>query len=335
MEKKAINWEVLALARFLLALTVFAGHLSLHTDIGPFIWYSYLGPFEAILGFLLISGLSIGKSYQSKPQAYFKRRIQRIYPIYAASIVLVYVLDPQTITPVFLLILLINFLFLNQILTTGSFVGPAWTLALEVWLYFLTPWLIRLSIKRLMTIVYISFATYCIYTCGRTLFNWKHYSGVSMGINLLLLSFIWVAGLVWSRPDKNEKLVRYTVAGFFVVHWVMLTGIQLVYRIRHHELQLFLQTDLVEFLIRCITLTLVFYVVLYNHRIPSPSLAFKKLFSFLGNISYPLYLIHLSIISFLIEKKVTNWLVITAIVLLASSLFYLLFDSYSKKRKIT
>jgi hypothetical protein len=57
---KGYNWEILSFTRFLLAFIVMAGHLAEFADIGFLSWYTLLGSFEAIFGFLLISGLSIG-----------------------------------------------------------------------------------------------------------------------------------------------------------------------------------------------------------------------------------------------------------------------------------
>jgi peptidoglycan/LPS O-acetylase OafA/YrhL len=82
-----VNWEILSLTRFLLALIVMIGHLQEFSSLAFLKWYTYLGSFEAILGFLLISGLSIGKSISKNRNNYFKRRIQRIYPVYFVSII--------------------------------------------------------------------------------------------------------------------------------------------------------------------------------------------------------------------------------------------------------
>src|SRR5258708_539640 len=62
------NWDVLSLVRFLLALFVAVYHLSFFTDVGPARMLIKLGPFEAVMSFLLISGYSIGHSIAKKPE---------------------------------------------------------------------------------------------------------------------------------------------------------------------------------------------------------------------------------------------------------------------------
>ena len=58
------NWEFLSIARFILALIVMFGHLSEYLDI---CFFKIVGDsaFEAVFGFLLISGFSIGKSIKT------------------------------------------------------------------------------------------------------------------------------------------------------------------------------------------------------------------------------------------------------------------------------
>ena len=128
------KWSLLALARFLLAFVVASAHL---TDFVPLGWLAvvpWFGMFEPVLCFLLISGYSIGNSYGKEPQGFLLRRAWRIYPIYIGAIALTLFAIPLpwssgawTIAQ--------NVLFLNQLTTERSFVGPAWSLSLEVWLY--------------------------------------------------------------------------------------------------------------------------------------------------------------------------------------------------------
>src|SRR4051812_3996977 len=69
------SWALLAGLRFFLAFIVFAGHLSWFADLGAILTgVSSFGGRPAVLGFLLISGLSIGHSIVSRPEGYFRRR---------------------------------------------------------------------------------------------------------------------------------------------------------------------------------------------------------------------------------------------------------------------
>jgi len=332
MTNKAFNWEILSLTRFLLAFVVLLSHLKSFTNIGILKYFGAFGAFEAILGFLLISGLSIGKSISKNQESYFKRRIQRIYPVYLASIIFTYIVFPQYFTFTFLGTLLLNLVFLNQVLTSTSYVGPAWTLAVEVWLYALAPYFLKLSLKKLYILILISFISYCIYTGGRTLFHWNYYAGTQYGINLLLLAFIWIAGFALAIYPENKKHISLTILAMFIVHLVMTISIQILFRYKHHELALIVPVDLLGFIGKSICLSWVYYVVLHNHKVPVLSSTTNAVFNTLGNISYPLYLVHATVLKLLIRWNINNAALMIVISIIFSYLIYLIFDFYSKKR---
>ncbi len=332
--KKRFSWEILSLTRFFLAFIVMSGHsVSLISNPGLLKWISLFGSFQAILGFLLISGLSIGNSLLKSPEHYFKRRVQRIYPVYLASMVLAFIVSPSAITGSYVLAVLINILFLNQMITNTSLVGPAWSLSLEAWLYILAPFFMRLPYKILLIIIYISFGSYCFYTAGRSLYHWPYYSGTAYGVNLLFLSFIWIAGFLLAKAeDKKEDLHRH-IAFLFTTHFCLTTLIQILFRIKNHAVGLLLSTDLPELIGHAACLFLVYYVIIFNASIPKTSTNIKKLFNFLGNISYPLYLTHLTLLKLCERLQIGNWILTTFICLTGASLVYWIFDFYSKKRE--
>jgi len=335
MRKITYNWEVLAITRFYLAMVVLFSHLpaTLMNDTSrP--WYGRLGAFEAVLGFLLISGLSIGMSIQRNQDSYFKRRLQRIYPVYLVSIVIHYLVVQDQITTEFVVLLVLNLLFLNQIFTTLSYVVVAWSLSLEVWLYALAPYLYRLSFKALMVIIYISFVAFLIHIAGRTLFHWPYYAGVSAGLNLIVLGFIWVAGFVYSIYPEKRKFMAINVAIFFASYFGLTLLIELLHQVKHHEAGDFINHDLIYYTLQLLTLAIVFVVVFYNHKVTYLSLNTKKVFNVLGNISYPLYLTHRSVFMFLHKYNIHNIGLGVFATLFIAWLVYVLFDFYSKKRPL-
>lgn len=328
-----INWAALALARFVLAFIVVATHALEFTPApGPLRWISRLDAFNAIVGFLLISGLSIGKSLLKDQEGYYKRRAQRIYPVYLASIALQYILAPEAVSIKFLLLIVANVFFLNQIVTSTSYVGPAWTLALEVWLYALAPVFLKLSYKKLVYLTCFSFACYVVYTCGRTLFHWNYYSGVPYGLNLLFLSFIWISGFLLAAFENKLKTTSFLIITLLAGHFLLTTLIQVGFRIKNHQLTELINDDSVGFIAGSICLALICYVVLGNRNLPTFSETQKKAFNFLGNISYPLYVSHYAVLVFCHSKHITNWAVLTGSCLAVAWIIYWLFDYYSKKR---
>src|ERR1700721_1783490 len=93
VDRERSGWDVLSLLRFLLAFVVAVGHLDPFAALGPLRAVENLGSFEAILGFLLISGYSIGHSIQKKPVGFTRRRMLRIYPVYLAAVVLTFLIE--------------------------------------------------------------------------------------------------------------------------------------------------------------------------------------------------------------------------------------------------
>lgn len=175
------QWSKLAALRFVLASIVAFNHLEEMTPIGVFSVIPMLGAFESILGFLLVSGYSIGVSYQKEPTQFLWRRIKRIYPVYLASLLLMGIVlytGRQALPSASEWI--VNLLFLNQLVVPISIVGPAWSLSLEFWLYCLTPLLFMLSDKAIKRLIAVSFFAFFAYTCGRTLFHWTYYSGTAL-----------------------------------------------------------------------------------------------------------------------------------------------------------
>jgi peptidoglycan/LPS O-acetylase OafA/YrhL len=332
--KGKINWEVLSLTRFLLALIVMVGHLEEYSQIGYFKWVTYFGSFEAILGFLLISGLSIGKSISKDRTNYFKRRFQRIYPVYAASMLFQVVVVWATMNAGVIFFILLNLLFLNQIFTDTSFVQPAWTLATEVWLYALAPVFLKSSRKKLYTLIIASFACYIIYTCGRTLFDWNYFAGTKYGINLVLLAYIWIAGFALAIFPNYRKQNKLMIALLLLGHIGLTILIQVGYRIKNHQLGGIIDIDLLPFIGKTCCLAFVYYVVMFNHRIPAFKPFANKVFNLLGNISYPLYLTHLTTFQLLHRNQMNNVFVMISSGLLMSFLIYYIFDFYSKKRVV-
>lgn len=129
------KWESACGGRFLLASIVAIHHLKDYSSLGFLGIIPRFGAFEAVLGFLLISGYSIGASYTKEPSEFVFRRIQRIWPVYLASLLLafvVFVVEEGKYPSIW--ILLANILFLNQLVISSSFIEPAWSLSLEFWM---------------------------------------------------------------------------------------------------------------------------------------------------------------------------------------------------------
>ena len=331
LKMKSINWEALSLTRFLLALIVAVTHLKNYTDIGFLKWYGDFGAFEAILGFLLISGFSIGTSISKNKTNYFMRRLQRIYPVYLAAIIFQIIIVGIDLKTGSILSLFINLVFLNQVFAQ-SFVVPAWTLATEVWLYCLAPGFLKMSKKYLYIIIFGSFLFYSLYTAGRTLYHWPYYSETLYGINLPLLAFIWVAGFFYA-VHNNNKFIPRVIAFLFAGHILLSVLIQVGFRIKNHAADLIL-SDMVGYVLKAICVSFSYCMVIKCRSIPKPNIKLSHFFNLLGNISYPLYLTHATTYFMLERYGLTDKFLYIGIAMIISYCIYFIFDFYSKRKRV-
>jgi peptidoglycan/LPS O-acetylase OafA/YrhL len=327
------KWSILAGVRFLLASIVAISHLNDYAPLGCLGFIPLFGAFEAIMGFLLISGYSISASYAKQPTGFLWRRIMRLYPIYLTAMVVTYlafILLEKPAPP--LIVLAENALFLNQLVTNTSFVGPAWSLSLEFWLYCLTPILIVLSKSWIRVIIFSSFACYLVYTVLRTLSHMPYYSGVGYGANLIFLSFIWIAGLRLARSGGGDKRALRDIGIIFGCHIALAAAIQFGFRLKHHAASSFFFHDTIGFAMQSATLLFVYFV--FKHLIISerPSLHRSWFLRFLGDVSYPLYLLHAALFAMLVHFGLKTPILLYLTAVSVSALVYWLVDFYSKKR---
>lgn len=330
------NWEVLSLLRFFLAMVVALTHLAdsiaLPAALG---WMVNLGGFEAVLGFLLISGYSIGCSIKREPVGFLRRRMMRIYPVYLAAILITYLIQRQVLDWNLVWTLVLNFLFLGQIVTSTSYVVPGWSLNLEVWLYCLAPLFLTLRKVTLERLIWLSFACFCLYSLGRSLLHLPYYAKTMYGTNLLYLGFIWIAGF-YLAVFVHERVRSLRNIGFLFLGtlvWTLL--IQTAYRFKHRDLHGWLWFDLTDFFWHGLMYLLVFLVFwgVVGHRFQF-SAALRHVFRFLGDISYPLYLVHYSVIPFLAIYTRTSLLIMTMVLGLSVAVYYAC-DFYSRRRKLS
>lgn len=325
------KWSLLALTRFLLAFVVAVGHMGGYVSLGWLSWVPLLGSFEAVLGFLLISGYSIGSSYAREPDGFLYRRAWRIYPIYLGAIALTCFAIPFTPGAPFAATVLQNVLFLNQVTTSSSLVGPSWTLALEVWLYCLTPWLWKLKADHLRLGMYLSLAAYCGYEVCRSAFHLPYYAGLAWGVNLPLLSFTWLAGFLLAREPAFAMRTLRDCSAIFLVHILVALAIQSGHRWKQGELHE-IWSDLSDFTWRASTLWMVielFKAILRNQTGRTKSATMRLL----GDISYPLYVVHVGVFTIAAHLAISSAVLMLPAALITSLLFYYCIDFYGRARE--
>jgi peptidoglycan/LPS O-acetylase OafA/YrhL len=306
------RWSILAGLRFALASVVVLTHLGFYAHVP---WASAIGSaaFEAIAGFLLISGYSIGSSYTKSPDGFYARRAERIYPSYAtALLVSIWALGWPGLA-----VFLANFFLLNQLVTSESWLGPAWSLSLEVWLYALTPLLARLPARPLWLLTAASFLAFLAYQALRPLLDAPYFAGIGYGANLILLSSFWLAGFILSRLPRKDRTLLVISLGLLAcigLAW----AIQGAYQFKNGRLGLFLAGDTPLFVWRGLVLAAVataFYAIVAGLLGKRRS----RLLYILGDISYPLYLLHVPLFIICLRYGITSPALLLAIVLAAAA----------------
>jgi peptidoglycan/LPS O-acetylase OafA/YrhL len=318
----ASSWAVLAGTRFFLAAIVLIGHLNLFTSLPPVLkFFDLLGGRAAVLGFLVISGVSIGHSYKQQQEGYLARRFLRIYPLYffAASlgVALIFILGASYKLPTSTLVSpgwktgLANLFFLQGFLCiTNPYNGPLWTISMEVFYYVLVPLFSKIKTHWLLGAIIVSMVLFSFFDR-----KWN------LGYGAARFAWPWLIGFVYSTRGRVKEVGLLCALGTIAV--------------------VINRTDTGETL-GWLLFVLVVAVVLSVSRIEISKKA-QGVLNFLGEQSYPLYLFHFPIYLLLFHFfGVRNvWIFIAATGVIVAGLNYLL-DHWLKRvfwkplvRKIT
>jgi peptidoglycan/LPS O-acetylase OafA/YrhL len=197
------QWELLALARFMLAMVVLLGHLNERP--GWHAWWTAIGLWfnqgSAVYGFLLISGYSIAASLDRSAEGFVWRRVQRIYPTYLASLGLAALsvvagASPPMQAPVW------QFAAMALMLQTFAYPtivsdGQLWTLAVEWWNYILAPLYRRLQDVGVGLLAALSFALFLMVKVPLIV---AYSTG---GLMFATMSWLWMFGFLYHRRRRT------------------------------------------------------------------------------------------------------------------------------------
>ena len=266
------TWAILAGLRFLLAGIVLIAHLRVFvTDTTNFHFVTDFGARAAVLGFLLISGVSIGHSYKQRSTGYFPRRFLRIYPLYFFAVLFTclitlmvgspFQLPGETLVTAGWKTSIANLFFLQGFIAVSlTYNGPLWTVAVEVFYYLFAPILSRCPLYVFVILIAASMFTYLTkaepwimgYPALRYCWPWLIGFLMATQQRTVLVPLLLAAGTVVTAvgPDTYEPYCSIT---FFIVGLTMLTA------------------------------------TIYASNIPQ---WLRGILNFFGEISYPIYLLH-------------------------------------------
>ncbi len=276
------DWKIQAGLRFSLAFIVVAGHLPRFVPAEGF-WNKSLlkmGQFDAVTAvycFLVISGYSIAHSIHNNPIGYYRRRLLRIYPLYACAI----------------LVALVPFLIHGPTIDTlggtidrpslGNIAGnlgflqgffarpltsnrPLWTIGVEVFCYLLAPLFVRMTSWQLLALTAISACSFI----AHARLQLEFFSRYIYGLPALFLIWAWLGGFLLYRHRANP-LYRILLLSL----GVLLLCLNPTYNTKY---SFFTYVGAIS-------------VVIFASELHLPKRLLDSL-NYLGEISYPLYVFH-------------------------------------------
>lgn len=315
-----MQWQILAGVRFFLAWVVMCSHLARFVAHGDFLLnFDRFGSLTAVIGFLMISGYSIAHSIIRLPKGFYKRRLCRIYPLYSCSIffsLLPYAIAKSTTVYVYFLpdwkLVIGNLLFLQGFWVKYLSSNPiVWTLSIEVFCYLLAPLFIKFQTKALFLLFTFSSLLYLSYCLAYSKFHLPYFTELQYGLPFFLLLWAWLLGFLLST--SNNKIIRILLitSGLLLVKYSLNNG---------------------SWYVLNYAICVISIVYLPSIKIPKKML---KLLTYLGDVSYPVYLFHLPCFILLYGVFHIN----TSVALIAFSLgvaivFYHAIDIYSQRQHI-
>jgi peptidoglycan/LPS O-acetylase OafA/YrhL len=280
------QWAVLSGVRFFLALAVMLHHVTGYVPATDPLSHADFGGISSVMGFFVISGYSMANSLSRDTDArrFYERRFWRIYPTYLFAIALAAVpgllFDRvfPTVQPGFHQIpdlrqVLLACIFMQGFITPGDLAanGVVWSLSCEIWLYAFCPLLYRTSFRWLNAIALLSIGVYVT----RGLFDRTPYHSDAYGMALMSFAWAFVGGFAYYKFAD-----RFWCAAALIVIGVALTcvGNREVYGPANFAL-------------------VIAIVAAARHIKLDPN--WRKPLIFAGNLSYPLYLVHVPVLNFL------------------------------------
>ncbi len=269
-----INWSLLGAARFVLAIIVLTSHLSYFQGNALTRLVEMLDSKAAVLGFLVISGFSVTSSFDRRHDGFLKRRLLRIYPAYifaiAISIALQIGVGPYHANGIFFegsgwIEVVGNILLLQMYAVKALNFNPVlWSLSIEVSYYLLLHVLGRPD-PRLM---FIAIAVSIVYfVLPHDLSGSKAYQAFEK-LNMVRCLWPFLIGVALSRYPSTKLYLSAAVLG---------TAATLLSDWTPYPLQ---------FVTYLLTIAAIYVAQRGWFR---QSIVMDRL----GDISYPLYLVHI------------------------------------------
>ena len=311
------QWTLLAALRFVLAWIVFCAHLPPFVASNPVAQiFDQLSAKYAVIAFLMISGYSIAASLEKQPDGFLARRALRIYPTYAAALLLSlapYLFHPQP-TDTWRALLtssVLSLLMLQNIAALCISDPVAWSLGVEAWCYVAAPWLRKSRARPLAVAIVVSAALFIVYSYFPT-FADTYYFLRLWAVPHLICSWAWLLGFLYFRQRNDSRAAAAVVAIPLLV--AVLTS------------DAYGKPAM-------LTIALVSLALTSRVRIPARLGLLRAAADYAGDISYPLYLIQWPMIK-IVENQLgadSLWTYVVVCVLVSALVLHLV-DRPTRRR---
>lgn len=291
-------WSTLAVWRFLLALWVLFDHTYNYSPPGHAMPVFTKSGLMAVMCFFVISGFSIHHSIESRPQHYLRRRIWRIMPINTLAVLIAWAAWSSGVSGNYLMPYtnhpngwhFLGLLFLLQVAlpVMVSFMFPAWSLSIEAVCYGLAPYFRRIrNIAVLHGVMAISYVFFLVWPFINANYIAPRNSYEYVAAAML---WVWLAGWLAYQSPRDTRYFKLLLAGGLLSLWT-------------HE-KLFAITGIVSFLGNGLPWVGILWAVFYRRgRIPE---RWSKRADYLGELSFPLYLLHYPVLFVLTNTVLKN-----------------------------
>jgi peptidoglycan/LPS O-acetylase OafA/YrhL len=276
-------WPVLSGLRFLFATWVLFAHtynFGMHSRAMPVPSQSGL---VAVVCFFAISGFSIHHSIKTRPNGYYRRRFWRIFPIHITAVTLAlagyavfgHIFDGHGREyPIPGAFQWLQYYLLIQVFFYPSYIDvlfPMWSLSIEVIYYATAPAIILLTTRTILVFVAAS---------GVAFLFWRFFGEAALapyGLELFAFAWAWLAGWVAYVLPRN-----WIAAGLsIIVGWIFIKS----------QPQQFWLVNKVSIISTYSSWAMTVILLFFPLQL-SLSERTKRGLNYLGDISFPLYLIH-------------------------------------------
>jgi peptidoglycan/LPS O-acetylase OafA/YrhL len=314
-------WSILSGLRFLFAAIVLITHTTSMAPVPGFLSKVHqLSAGNAVLCFFVVSGFSIAHSLSERPQGFYARRFFRIYPLFFVSYLLALIpfalwgkdfqygivdstryLHLPSIWSAIGSAFFLNGFLVHRLET----IGTAWTLSVEVFFYLLAPVFLKMKTRHLIGLILAS----CVLFYCHSLLKVEGLIELMYGEAAAFLLWPWLLGFVFYR-HRNEKWAQFmllALGSLMITRWD-LSG-------EPHALFIYVFS---------------MALIIFSPRVP---IRLAGVLTYLGELSYPLYIIHGPIFCLLLGNHTGRpWYVLIGLPLAASIAAYHLIDKPFRKR---